>query len=294
MHITDDGFKDFREDASLHHPPAVADRREASSTAPRPSRARPVSRCRPSSSEIPEGERGRGPAPAAAREQRQGGRPRPDQEHQPRALPRPLPPHPQRPRRRPRRPRRRPRRDHRPRQPGPAPDQPRPQDPRRPERPARQPRQRRRRRARAARRQPHQHHRLLPQRRGSPARRPPSAATTSRPSSAKFPETLREVALTMKDLRGFADQGTPLMDDVGAVAPDLSKATQKLRAVLQGRHPGAEVARRRRRGSRARSWSPPTRVIVQTARADQEDRRPPPRTSQALLSTFADTAASST
>ena len=45
---------------------------------------------------------------------------------------------------------------------------------------------------------------------------------------AKFPETLREVTLTMKDLRGFADQGTPLMEDVGAVAPDLSKATQKL------------------------------------------------------------------
>ena len=39
----------------------------------------------------------------------------------------------------------------------------------------------------------------------------------------------------MKELRGFADQGTPLMADVGAAAPDLSKATQNLPALLPRR-----------------------------------------------------------
>lgn len=32
----------------------------------------------------------------------------------------------------------------------------------------------------------------------------------------------------MKDLRGFADQGTPLMQDIASEAKDLSRATQKL------------------------------------------------------------------
>jgi phospholipid/cholesterol/gamma-HCH transport system substrate-binding protein len=44
----------------------------------------------------------------------------------------------------------------------------------------------------------------------------------------KFPATLREVRLTMTKLRQFADQGTPLMTDVRVAAPYLSKATQKL------------------------------------------------------------------
>ena len=44
----------------------------------------------------------------------------------------------------------------------------------------------------------------------------------------KFPATLREVRLTMKDLRGFADQGTPLVTDIASEAKDLSRATQKL------------------------------------------------------------------
>ena len=163
MDINDDGFKDFREDAScIIRPQSLIGEKlvDCTPTQPRAPGTEPP----PELEEIEDGA-GRGPAPAAAREQRQGRRPRPDQQHQPRPLPRPLPPDPQRPRRRPRRPRRRPRRDHRPRQPRPAPDQPRAQDPRRPEPPARQPRQRRRRGARAARPEPHQHHRLLPQRR---------------------------------------------------------------------------------------------------------------------------------
>lgn len=44
----------------------------------------------------------------------------------------------------------------------------------------------------------------------------------------KFPETLRQVRLTMTDLKEFADQGTPLAEDIAASAPNLSKATQKL------------------------------------------------------------------
>jgi ABC-type transporter Mla subunit MlaD len=45
---------------------------------------------------------------------------------------------------------------------------------------------------------------------------------------AKFPETLRQVRATMVDLRAFADQGTPLATDIGASAKDISRATQKL------------------------------------------------------------------
>lgn len=44
----------------------------------------------------------------------------------------------------------------------------------------------------------------------------------------KFPGALRELTTTMRDLRAFADQGTPLAQDIGASAKDLSKATQKL------------------------------------------------------------------
>lgn len=44
----------------------------------------------------------------------------------------------------------------------------------------------------------------------------------------RFPETLRQVRLTMVKLRGFADEGTPLARDIAASAPDVSRATQKL------------------------------------------------------------------
>lgn len=45
---------------------------------------------------------------------------------------------------------------------------------------------------------------------------------------AKFPETLRQLRLTMRDLKAFADEGTPLSADINASAPDVSRATQKL------------------------------------------------------------------
>jgi phospholipid/cholesterol/gamma-HCH transport system substrate-binding protein len=44
----------------------------------------------------------------------------------------------------------------------------------------------------------------------------------------KFPETLRQVRLTMTKLKDFADQGTPLFTDLNRAAPGLSKATVNL------------------------------------------------------------------
>jgi phospholipid/cholesterol/gamma-HCH transport system substrate-binding protein len=44
----------------------------------------------------------------------------------------------------------------------------------------------------------------------------------------KFPETLRQVRLTMTKLKQFADQGTPLFTDLNIAAPGLSKATVNL------------------------------------------------------------------
>jgi phospholipid/cholesterol/gamma-HCH transport system substrate-binding protein len=47
-------------------------------------------------------------------------------------------------------------------------------------------------------------------------------------SLRKFPATLRQVRLTMTELKGFADQGTPLFADLNQAAPGLSKATVNL------------------------------------------------------------------
>ena len=44
----------------------------------------------------------------------------------------------------------------------------------------------------------------------------------------KFPETLRQVRLTMTKLKTFADAGTPLFADLNRAAPGLSKATVNL------------------------------------------------------------------
>jgi phospholipid/cholesterol/gamma-HCH transport system substrate-binding protein len=44
----------------------------------------------------------------------------------------------------------------------------------------------------------------------------------------KFPETLREVRLTMGKLKEFADQGTPLFADLKVSGANISKATQEL------------------------------------------------------------------
>jgi ABC-type transporter Mla subunit MlaD len=44
----------------------------------------------------------------------------------------------------------------------------------------------------------------------------------------KFPRTLQELRLTMNKLKDFTDQGTPLQADINIAAADLSRATQKL------------------------------------------------------------------
>src|SRR5215203_6703701 len=44
----------------------------------------------------------------------------------------------------------------------------------------------------------------------------------------KFPTFLREFRLTMRDLQGFSDAGTPLFEDFGTAAPALTDATRTL------------------------------------------------------------------
>ena len=103
----------------------------------------------------------------------------------------------------------------------------------------------------------------------------------------KFPETLRQVRATMKDLRGFADQGTPLMEDIGASAADLSKATQNLPAFFRAGIPAfttlgdaAEAA-----GPKLVAADP---VVVQTRNLTDKSG-PTAIDLAALLSTFNDT-----
>ena len=102
-----------------------------------------------------------------------------------------------------------------------------------------------------------------------------------------FPETLRQVRATMKDLRGFADEGTPLMDDVGAVAPNLSKATQSLPAFFRAGIPAFDSL-----GDAAEAAGPKLvasdPVIVQTRELTKKSS-PTAKDLAALLSTFADT-----
>lgn len=103
----------------------------------------------------------------------------------------------------------------------------------------------------------------------------------------KFPETLRQVRATMRDLEGFADQGTPLMQDVGAVAPHLSKATQNLPAFFKAGVPALESL-----GDAAESAGPKLvqadPVVVQTR--DLTDKAGPTAIDlSALLKTFNDT-----
>ena len=91
----------------------------------------------------------------------------------------------------------------------------------------------------------------------------------------------------MKDLRGFADQGTPLMEDIGASAKHLSKATQNLPAFLRAGVPAltslgdaAEAA-----GPKLVAADP---VVVQT-RNLTDKAGPTAIDLAALLSTFNDT-----
>ena len=128
MQIDDPAFQDFRDGRLVPDPPAVADRREVRRVQADPAAARRAPSRRRRSTD-PRRPAGRRPVPAAAGAQRQGGRPRPGQQHHARAVRGPLPADPQRARRRARRPRPRARRDRRARRPGAARDQPGARDP---------------------------------------------------------------------------------------------------------------------------------------------------------------------
>ena len=103
----------------------------------------------------------------------------------------------------------------------------------------------------------------------------------------KLPETLRQIRLTMIDLKGFADQGTPLMRDVGDVAPSLNRATQKLAPLAR-----AGVPALRTLGTAAEAAGPKLvaadPVVVQT-RDLTKKTTPTSKDLSDLLTTFAKT-----
>ena len=210
LRIDDPGFQDFREDASLPDPPAVADRREvrrvrADPAAGRRQRAAAAARAR-----SPTASRAR--ASTCCRSSSNGKAVDLDLVNNIMRQPYrgPLPADPQRPRRRPRRPRRGARRDHRAREPGAARDRTRCWRSSR-ARTARSPSSRRDSDAVLAplAREREQRRRLHQQRRRRPRRRPPSAAPTSRQAFARFPSFLRELRSTMTELDAFSDRGDP-------------------------------------------------------------------------------------
>jgi phospholipid/cholesterol/gamma-HCH transport system substrate-binding protein len=51
---------------------------------------------------------------------------------------------------------------------------------------------------------------------------------------AKFPGALRELRSTMVELEAFANQATPVLADLGAAAPDLTRATELLEPFSKG------------------------------------------------------------
>ena len=75
-------------------------------------------------------------------------------------------------------------------------------------------------------------------------RRPPSGARTWRPTSSGCREFLRELRPTMVRLGALSDEMTPVISDLGDVAPDINRFLLELGPVLAGRHPGARLARR--------------------------------------------------
>ena len=164
-------------------------------------------------------------------------------QHQPAALPRALPAHPQRARRRRRRPGRGPRRGHRPRQPRPPADRPGARDPRRAEPAARLAGLQRRHRARAPRPRARAHHRLHGQRRRRRPRPPRSARPSSRRSSSGCPRFLRELRLTMKrPPRRHRQRRRPVFARHSAPWPRTSPASPQPGPVREGGDAGAHRA----------------------------------------------------
>ncbi len=264
LDITDPGFQDFRQDATcLIRPQSLIGEKfvDCRPTLPRAPGSEPP----PPLEQIADGETGDGPVPAAAREQRQGRRPRPDQQHQAAALRGALPPDPQRPRRRPRGARRRAGRDRRTGESGP--------DAR-----------------------PTTCSRSSPPRTGSwrswrptpTSSSPPlardresltgfirsagetAAATAERGAELeenlqKLPPTLRQVRLTMRELGNFSDAAFPTVKVLGDNAASITAATRALGPFADATHLRAEGPRRQRPRRPGRPCAPPTRSWCRSA-----------------------------
>ena len=254
LDIDDPAYQDFRSDASCQvRPQSLIGEKfvECSPTQKRAVGTEPP----PALKKIDRGA-GRGPVPAAGREHRAVGRPRPDQQHHAPALPGAVLADPQRARHRPRRPRQGDQRGRPPRRPRAQADRPRAQDPR-PRRTRSWPTSRatptprsRRSRASASTSAPSSSTRA-----GWP-RRPPSGATTSRPTSSGCRASSHELTPTMQRIGGLSEQATPVFADLGAQRAGHQPHDREPRAVLGGRPPGRQVARRRVGDRHARDEGP--------------------------------------
>ena len=232
LRIDDEDFTPFKADAKLHDPAAVADRREVRGVR---ARARP----RPSRSSRSTSGDGEGERLLPLAQHQLAGRHRPAQRHHAAALPRALRDPAERVRHRPRRARRGAERGHPPRQPGAARDRQacsrswptrtaccanlaRDSDAG----------------ARPARARAHAGCPTGSSRPTRPARPRPSAAPTSAAGINRLPEFLRELRPLMADLDELADQGTPVLRDLGTAAPQDGPPDQGRSA--RSRRPASE------------------------------------------------------
>ena len=192
LNIQEKAYQDFRTRRRVHDPPAVADRREVRRVRADP--GAPGERRAAAGAGEDRPREGQGPVPAAGLADLQARRPRPDQQHHAPAPAGAAVDHPVRARHRRRRPRRRPQRGHPARQPGAQGGRQGPRDPRLREQDAAAAGRRRRHRPRAAgARAPPRHLRRW-RTRPRWRRRPPSAATTSRPTSRACPRSCASCA----------------------------------------------------------------------------------------------------
>ena len=253
LDITDPGYQDFRQDAGcIVRPQSLIGERfvECELT-----EVAVAGRGGAAAARADRGGRRRGPVPAAGRAQRQGGRPRPDQQHHARAGARAPVDHPLGPRHRRRRPRPRPVGGHPPRRPGAEGDRRGAEDPRRAERRARRPRARLRHGAGAAgARAPPRQRRDRERGRG----RGRDGRAARRPRG-------RPRAPSRVPAGAQADDGparrAQRRDDAGADRPRRGGARHqpddpRARPVLARRDPGLRVARRGGRSRHAGGRSP--------------------------------------
>ena len=105
-------------------------------------------------------------------------------------------------------------------------------------------------------------------------RHAPRGAARDLPS---FPEFLDELRPTMARLGDLADEQIPLLADLERAAPDLDAFLTRARPVLRGVPAGRALARRGRRGRRARVHARAARRSRSCARSPRARRRSPSR-----------------